>query len=54
MPPPMTDAFHRAVLSYQIDPGRLRALLEDLEKTRQEISPGRWFGNDVCRAGRER
>lgn len=51
MPPPMTDAFYRAVVAYQTDPGRLHALLDDLEKTKQEIAPDKWFGNDVCREG---
>ncbi|MFD2419738.1 extracellular solute-binding protein [Amycolatopsis pigmentata] len=53
MPAPMTDAFYRAALAYQIDHGRLGALLDDLEKTRVETAPGKWFGNDVCREGQE-
>jgi alpha-glucoside transport system substrate-binding protein len=51
MPAPMTDAFYRAALAYQTDPSRLGALLDDLEKTRQETAPDKWFGNDVCREG---
>lgn len=51
MPAPMTDAFYRAALAYQADHGRLGALLDDLEKTRQETTPDKWFGNDVCREG---
>jgi alpha-glucoside transport system substrate-binding protein len=43
MPARMTDAFHRAVLAYLDAPGRLEALLTDLERVRQDlVAEGQW------------
>ncbi|GAA3862018.1 ABC transporter substrate-binding protein [Saccharothrix violaceirubra] len=43
MPPTMRTAFHRAVLEYLADPGRLDEILANLDEVRAGVPPGEWL-----------
>jgi alpha-glucoside transport system substrate-binding protein len=51
MPAAMTDAFYRAVLAYQADPGQLDAILTDLDRIRVAQPGDRWLDVPCTSAG---
>ncbi|MCP2259177.1 alpha-glucoside transport system substrate-binding protein [Streptoalloteichus tenebrarius] len=50
MPAAMRNAFYRAVLEFLADPGRLDALLADLDRVKQGVASGEWLGFSCAKA----